>query len=181
MNASGSIDDPSEGGPGQTDGCPSSNPEPRVDLCQDPAATFRTELQQLIEPIGKALDNQPVGLVLIELTPVDGVLHWDGVRKLVDGEHGPLDRTFELGPNRMAVVKAGLTAPAQAEGYSLRVHEAIRTEHPCRVAIGVAVSRSGDAPSVLLRLAVQALEDALVVGGDTVAVFDDRDRDLHID
>lgn len=180
MSGSRSNDEPSEGELPAADAGEALRPEPRVDLSEGPASAFRAELEQLAGPIAEALDHQPVGLVLVELTPDDGVLHWDGVRKLVDGEHGPLDKTIELGPNRLAVIKADLTAPAQTEGYSLRIHEAIRTEHPSRVAIGVAVSRSGDAANVLLRFAVQALEDALLLGGDTVVIFDEQDRDVHI-
>ncbi len=184
MNVMGGMqaeDDPSEQDNGPAEVVPGPSPDARPDRLGGTFPSLRCELARLSTPIAEALDHPPVGLVLVELTPDDQSVHWDGVHNLVDSEHGPLDRTVELGPNRLAVVKAGLTAPAQAEGYSLRIHEAIRTEHRCRAAIGVAVSRPGDPSNLLLRLAVDALEQAQALGRDIVVISDDEDRDRHLD
>ena len=132
------------------------------------------------------LATPPVGLVLVATTPRAGSDEppSPGVRgPLLDAalarQLAPGDRSLVIGAH-LAVVRAGLTAPAEAEGLAYRLHGALSSPVGAgpAVAIGVAVSRRGDDPADLVRYAEHALGDALVLGGDLVVVFDDGDRQL---
>lgn len=157
-----------------------------------PGAPGRTEI---LAPIGEALTDPPVGLVLIEVAidPIeigsapDDRLLMQSVEDRIGRETGPRDAIIAAGSRRLTIVKPGLTAPAEAEGFALRIHAALRAAMlvgegrvRCQAAIGVAVSRADDTPALLVRFAEHALVDARMLGGDTVVAFDDQDRDLII-
>lgn len=146
----------------------------------------------LIEAIDGAMASQPVGVLLVELRvqqrsgqQTDPHFADRSMREgLLDGLLSS-DVVIEVEAGRIAIVRAGLSAPAEAEGlaYRLRAALADRTEVGpvpaiLLVAIGAATSRSGDTGQELLRYAEHAVGDALLLGEGNVVAFDDGDRDL---
>lgn len=143
------------------------------------------------EVVGEALSTPPVGLVLMVCSirsehghPADPNSVDREIVATLTEQTEPTDVIIETGLHDRAIVRAGLTAPAEAEGLAYRLHGALSArllngqERVCEVAIGVAVGRTGDTAADLLRFAGHALGDAQVLGGNTVVVFDDEDRDL---
>lgn len=147
----------------------------------------------MLEQVALGLANPPTGVLVIEVLaePDDGSGAVD--RRAVDrviaervGRHTePADLVMPTGPDRLMIVRPGLTAPAEAEGLALRIQAALATPMlvgegrvRCQSAIGVAVSRKGDAADALLRYAEHAIGDARMLGGDLVVAFDDQDREL---
>ncbi len=146
----------------------------------------------LIEAIDGAMASQPVGVLLVELRvqrrsgqQADRHLADRAMQEgLFDGLHSS-DVVIEVEAGRIAIVRAGLSAPAEAEGlaYRLRAALADRTEAGpgpaiLLVAIGAATSRPGDTGQDLLRYTEHAIDDALLLGEGNVGLFDDGDRDL---
>ena len=147
----------------------------------------------MLAAISARLQRPPLGLVLIEVVvradqiggPIDAATVLRAIEDRIGRETGPDDLVLPTGPDRLTVVRAGLTAPAEAEGLALRIQAGLAAPMlagegrvHCRAAIGVAVSRAGDSAADLLRYAEHALGDASLLGGDRVVAFDDRDREL---
>ncbi len=144
--------------------------------------------------IEQSLGGAPVGLVLIELLvdtdivtePVETATFQAAVSARIAGLTGDDDTILSDDPYRLAIVKPGLTASAEAEGFAYRVQASLADPLPigpssttaCQAAIGVAVSRRGDRAADVVRYAEHALGDARMLGGDMVVPFDDQDRDL---
>jgi predicted signal transduction protein with EAL and GGDEF domain len=159
----------------------------------DPALDQAERLAEaaLLERVAEAVGAPPVGLLFVELqlnspddshVAVDELLlaRFEAVVDAADIVVGP-------GPNRVAVIRQAMTAPAEAEGTARRLHGVLSgpvainragESVTCQAAIGVAVSLTGDSANDLVRYARHALDDARMLGGDTVVVFDDDDRDL---
>lgn len=148
----------------------------------------------VLERVAEALASQPAGVVLIEFViEHDGESAIEG-RTVDDLINARLEVVVEpsaivAGPavDQVAIIRRAMSAPAEAESVAFRLHELLSgpvTIGPdgevafCRAAIGVAVSRAGDTAPALLGYAQHALADARMLGGDTVVVFDDIDRDL---
>lgn len=158
------------------------------------AASF-CDQTEVIAAIAAALENPPIGLVLLDILiqtdevggPVGHDLLWQTLHGRVRKETGPDDAVLKTGTQRLTIIKSGLRAPAEAEGFALRVLAGLRSPMlvgegrvTCQTAIGVAVSRAGDRAAPLVRYAQHALDDARMLGGDRVVAFDDQDRDLII-
>lgn len=143
----------------------------------------------VLSTIAEALKTPPVGLILIELlidqTPSGQVdapaeLH-NRIERCMLGS----DTMVTAGIDRLLVIKRQMAAPAETEGFALRLLNALGGpilggDEPvtCHSAIGVAVSHAGDQPEDLLRYAEHALGDARMLGGDMVVFFEDADRAL---
>lgn len=151
---------------------------------------FGEEIIALLTP---AMAEPPVGLVLIELRvetetgteiPHDKDLG-DELRSRIGRCLDENDLLLAAGQDRLLVIKRDLRAPAETEGFALRLLNALggpvrigNRSGTCQSAIGVAVSHPDDTPAELLRYAEYALEDAGMLGGDMVVCFEDADREL---
>jgi hypothetical protein len=163
--------------------------------------------ETLIDRIGVAQDDPPIGIILVG---------WDRPDQ-ADVDHGSiptaaeLESTYEHQVERsvifavtgcagradhilastdaeVAVVRSALSGPASAEALAERIGRrldaeldrlSISTGEPAvRWAIGVAVSRPDDAPDDLLRHAETALDDAWLLGGRHLVAFDRGNRDV---
>lgn len=151
---------------------------------------------EVLERIAERLENPPVGLVLLEVLvdvdeiggPIASDLIDAAIVHRIDKETGDGDVVLATGPKRLTIIKSGMTAPAEAEGFAMRIQAGLQAPMlvgegrvTCQSAIGVAVSRSGDTAEPLVRYAEHALGDARMLGGDMVVAFDDQDRDLLVD
>ncbi len=140
--------------------------------------------------------TQPVAVLLVEVAvavEVDATAGGRADRLLAEragqdrlpGGLRPTDAVIGIAAGRVAVVRAGLSAPAEAEGLAYRLRTDLADRSPTEagpairlVAIGTATSRAGDTGHDLLRYAEHAIADALVLGDGRVVSFDDADRDL---
>jgi predicted signal transduction protein with EAL and GGDEF domain len=133
---------------------------------------------ELVSEIERAFGAPPAGLLLIDLqTPEQA--------DVVVDEAEPGDRVLVTGPTSRAIIRAAITAPAEADGLALRLHSALTEpvlvegrQVSREAAIGVATSLDGDTAEQLLRYAEHGLDDAAMLGGNRVVVFDDEDRQL---
>lgn len=147
----------------------------------------------VVEHVASGLETPPVGLVLLEVLietdestgPIEQAALYETFIGRVSTETGPEDSILVTGQDRFTIIRPGLTAPAEAEGFAYRIQAALRPTMligndrvSCQTSIGVAVSRTGDTPEHLIRFAEHALGDARMLGGDMVVAFDDQDRDL---
>jgi predicted signal transduction protein with EAL and GGDEF domain len=117
--------------------------------------------------------------------PVDQAEVESAIANRINKETGPQDLVLFTGPDRLTIIRSGLTAPAETEGFAMRVQGALQQpllvgegRVSCQSAIGVAVSRSGDSAERLAQYVEHALGDARMLGGDMMVAFDDQDRDL---
>ncbi|MEM7324752.1 MAG: diguanylate cyclase [Actinomycetota bacterium] len=148
---------------------------------------------QVLEAVASALSNGPVGLVLVELwvegengEPIDPGA--ETRRELATRLSRCLDNSDELltaNVDRQLIIKRNLSAPAETEGFALRLLNALGgpvnggpTRGVCHSTIGVAVSHASDGAEDLLRHAEHALTDAHLLGGDIVVCFEDEDREI---
>ena len=157
----------------------------------------------LIDQIGQAQDDPPVGLVIVgweRLDPPGGPVAapseeptYDqlverSVGFVVAACAGRSDRLLAAAETEVAIVRSPLSGPATAESLAHHVAKrldveldrlAISADRPAaRWAIGVAVGRRDDRAVDLLRYAEAALDDAWLLGGRRLVAFDDGDRDL---
>lgn len=143
-----------------------------------------------------AITSAPIGLVLIELRiesdTGESITTDDAIRSELQKRIAlcltESDELLAANVDRFLIIKRHLSAPAETEGFALRLLNTLggplrdgRTTGICHSTIGVAVSHAKDSAQDLLRYAEHALADAHMLGGDLVVCFEDADRELLSD
>ncbi len=148
----------------------------------------------IVDHLTIALNRPPVGLVIVGWAPTgdgtDPYVH-RVERSIVFAATACANRSDVLAgaaPDRLAIIRPAIEAPAATEGLAHRIVQRLDTELELAAveagreriewAVGVAVSHGDDGPDDLLRYATAALDDAWARGGRRLAVFDDEDRGL---
>lgn len=149
--------------------------------------------EEVVGALAIAMETVPIGLVLIELrieSETGNTIEADDETRAELGSRIArclTDSDELLTPNvdRFLIIKRQLTAPAETEGFALRLLNALGgplhggpAKGICHSTIGVAVSHAKDDAEDLLRYAEHALADAHLLGGDLVVCFEDADREL---
>ncbi len=167
----------------------------------EPSQSLPAEREVMAQTIQHLLDTTaptgPTGLLMIHLDAIDAVTipvddpgdlgerllkaAYNRVTSLLKGP----DRTLRVGLDEIAVIRAGMQAPAEAEGLALHLSEALKKPFEldaisatCPFAIGVAATLQGDDARDLIRFAEHALSNAVVLGRNQMVAFDDADREL---
>ena len=173
----------------------SADPDPPSD--RRPDALRPEELTEAVDRLGPP----PIGVVLIsveaqseriegdagsaiEPTPSGDRIAREVAAHLAERIHQPDVLAIDE-QDRIVVARAGLRAPSATDGLAHNLHDELSRTRIVgdravrwRVTIGAATSLAGDTGPDVVGYATRALDEAHLLGGDRVVIFDDVDREL---